>query len=161
MKQVWYGAVGLLIVGLLGLFFWQQRNQLNQGCPVEPKNNQVQINPSGLQSIILQEANEDAQQAQPGKMVTVHYSGYLFDESAPESKGAKFDSSVDRGQPFQFSLGSGMVIRGWEEGVAQMKVGEKRRLIIPANLGYGERGFPGVIPPNATLVFDVELLRVD
>ena len=92
-----------------------------------------------------------------GKNVSVHYTGWL-DESG--SKGKKFDSSVDRGQPFTFSLGSGMVIKGWDEGVAGMKTGGKRTLYIPGDLAYGPRGIPGVIPPNATLIFDVELLEV-
>jgi FKBP-type peptidyl-prolyl cis-trans isomerase len=113
---------------------------------------------SGLQSLVLQEPAQGAQKLQSGQTVKVHYTGWLFDESKPDSKGAKFDSSVDRGQPFQFQLGAGMVIRGWDEGVAMMKVGEKRRFIIPPNLGYGARGAGQVIPPNATLVFDVEAL---
>jgi FKBP-type peptidyl-prolyl cis-trans isomerase FkpA len=92
-----------------------------------------------------------------GQKVTVHYTGWLFKDGV---QGAKFDSSKDRGDPFVFSLGAGMVIRGWDEGVAGMKVGGARTLIIPAELGYGARGAGGVIPPNATLKFDVELLGV-
>ena len=92
--------------------------------------------------------------------VVVHYTGWLHDPAAADGHGKKFDSSVDRGQPFEFSLGGGQVIRGWDEGVAGMKVGGKRTLIIPAELGYGARGAGGVIPPNTTLKFDVELLGV-
>lgn len=88
-----------------------------------------------------------------GKTVSVHYTGWLTD-------GKKFDSSVDRGTPFSFSLGKGQVIRGWDEGVKGMKVGEKRKLTIPSDMGYGARGAGNVIPPNATLVFEVELLDV-
>ena len=96
-------------------------------------------------------------EATRGKKVTVHYTGWLYNNG---EKGKKFDSSVDRGEPFSFSLGGGQVIPGWDQGVAGMKVGGKRTLIIPANLGYGARGAGGAIPPNATLMFDVELLKV-
>ena len=95
--------------------------------------------------------------AKPGQMVTVHYTGWLYEHGA---KGAKFDSSVDRGTPFTFALGAGQVIAGWDQGVAGMKVGGKRTLIIPPELGYGDAGAGGAIPPGATLIFDVELLAV-
>jgi FKBP-type peptidyl-prolyl cis-trans isomerase FkpA len=96
--------------------------------------------------------------ASTGHPVTVHYTGWL--QNPDGSAGKKFDSSLDRGQPFVFPLGAGRVIRGWDEGVAGMKVGGKRKLIIPADLGYGSRGAGGAIPPNATLIFEVELLGV-
>ncbi len=95
-----------------------------------------------------------------GKRVSVHYTGWLYDPTAPKNRGKKFDSSKDRGQPFSFGLGAGEVIRGWDEGVQGMNVGGTRVLTIPAELGYGARGAGGVIPPNATLVFEVELLGV-
>lgn len=112
---------------------------------------------SGLQYTILKEAAADAKTAQQGNYVAVHYTGWLSEQGEP---GKKFDSSVDRGQPFKFLLGTGQVIKGWDEGVAGMKVGEKRRLIIPSELGYGVRGAGNTIPGNATLIFDVELLAV-
>lgn len=97
-------------------------------------------------------------EAVKGKSVSVHYTGWLLNQG--DQKGNKFDSSVDRGEPFEFKLGAGMVIAGWDEGVAGMKIGGKRTLMIPSKLGYGARGAGGVIPPNADLMFDVELLGV-
>jgi len=102
----------------------------------------------------------DGAEAQIGNSVKVHYSGWLYDPSKPEGHGSKFDSSLDRGDPFEFFLGGGQVIQGWDDGVQGMKVGGKRTLIIPSRMAYGERGAGGVIPPGATLVFDVELLGV-
>lgn len=102
----------------------------------------------------------EGREAEIGFNVTVHYTGWLYDANAEGHKGKKFDSSVDRGDPFNFFLGGGQVIQGWDEGVQGMKVGGKRTLIIPSEMGYGARGAGGVIPPNATLVFDVELLGV-
>lgn len=116
----------------------------------------VSAAPSELKITTLQAGDGDS--AQPGQMVTVHYTGWLFDAAADNNQGNKFDSSVDRGRPFSFPLGAGRVIRGWDQGVAGMQIGEKRRLIIPPHLGYGARGAGNVIPGGATLVFDVELL---
>jgi len=99
-------------------------------------------------------------EAMTGRTVTVHYTGWLYDESRPERRGTKFDSSSDRNEPFSFTLGAGQVIQGWDEGVAGMKVGGQRTLTIPPHMGYGARGAGGVIPPNATLLFEVELLDV-
>ena len=99
--------------------------------------------------------------AEAGAPVSVHYTGWLYDAKQPDGKGKKFDSSVDRGQPFVFPLGGKRVIKGWDEGVVGMKVKGKRTLIIPPQFGYGERGAGGVIPPNATLIFDVELIDVN
>ncbi len=99
-------------------------------------------------------------EATSGKSVSVHYTGWLHDAAQADGHGKKFDSSLDRRQPFDFNLGAGQVIRGWDEGVAGMKVGGKRTLVIPPEMGYGARGAGGDIPPNATLVFEVELLGV-
>ena len=98
------------------------------------------------------------EEATGGHVVKVHYTGWLYNATAPQKKGAKFDSSVDRGTPFTFPLGSGRVIKGWDQGVVGMKIGGQRTLIIPTHLAYGSRGAGDSIPPNAVLVFDVELL---
>ena len=116
----------------------------------------MQTTPSGLQ--YEDTVVGDGATAASGQHVTVHYTGWLYQDGAA---GRKFDSSKDRGQPFEFSLGAGMVIRGWDEGVAGMRVGGTRRLVISPELGYGARGAGGVIPPNATLLFEVELLGVE
>ncbi len=102
----------------------------------------------------------DGNEAKSGSTVSVDYTGWLYDPSAPDKKGKKFDSSLDRGDPFSFVLGRGAVIRGWDEGVKCMKEDGKRTLIIPPDLAYGKRGAGGVIPPDSTLLFDVELISV-
>ena len=114
--------------------------------------------PSGLQ--FEDTVPGDGAEAAAGQRVKVHYTGWLHDPDAANQRGNKFDSSKDRGQPFAFGLGQGQVTRGWDEGVQGMKVGGTRVLTIPAELGYGARGAGGVIPPGATLVFEVELLGV-
>ncbi|MBK1989722.1 FKBP-type peptidyl-prolyl cis-trans isomerase [Sphaerospermopsis aphanizomenoides BCCUSP55] len=112
----------------------------------------VVTTPSGLKYVELAKG-DGTTTPQPGQMVVVHYTGTLED-------GTKFDSSRDRGQPFSFKIGVGQVIKGWDEGLSTMKVGDRRRLIIPSELGYGARGAGGVIPPYSTLIFDVELLEI-
>jgi FKBP-type peptidyl-prolyl cis-trans isomerase FkpA len=130
---------------LAGVFYLRSRIRYGETIMTE------QTTDSGLKYEELVEG--DGLVAETGQQVSVHYTGWLTD-------GSKFDSSVDRNQPFEFSLGRGMVIRGWDEGVAGMKIGGKRRLTIPPQLGYGAQGAGGVIPPNATLVFEVELLGI-
>jgi|YNPMSStandDraft_1061717.scaffolds.fasta_scaffold00235_19 peptidylprolyl isomerase len=122
--------------------------------PFDTKGKDTIKTASGLKYIIVQKAEKNAKKAENGKMVKVHYTGYFKD-------GRIFDSSVQRGQPFSFKIGGGMVIKGWDEGVALMKVGEKFRFIIPYQLAYGENGYPGVIPPKTDLIFDIELLEVN
>lgn len=114
---------------------------------------------SGLQYEVLVSPEQDAKQPQAGNQVRVHYTGWLADANGKVYRNKKFDSSVDRGQPFEFVVGVGMVIPGWDEGVLSMREGEKRMFKIPAALGYGARGAGGVIPPNADLYFEVELLK--
>ena len=121
------------------------------GGPAKPKGAPTKT-ASGLEYWDLKKGT--GAEAKSGQVVKVHYTGWLVD-------GKKFDSSVDRNEPFRFALGAGEVIKGWDEGVAGMKVGGKRQLRIPPELGYGQRGAPGAIPPNATLIFDVELLGID
>ena len=115
----------------------------------EPAAPSIVTTASGLKYEILEQGSGPG--AAPGQTVSVHYTGWL-------ENGTKFDSSLDRGRPFEFRLGGGQVIRGWDEGVAGMKAGEKRKLTIPSNLGYGSRGAGGLIPPNATLIFDVQMV---
>jgi FKBP-type peptidyl-prolyl cis-trans isomerase len=134
----------------------QKKNEVNPA--VKPSK---EVMKPVLQYKILQPAKDpNARSPQPGETVIVHYTGWLADKDGNPMMNAKFDSSIDRGTPFSFVIGRGMVIRGWDEGVRPMKIGEKRRLIIPAELAYGTRGAGDVIPPNATLVFDIELLDI-
>jgi len=141
--------LGLAIVAVIAGFgvywFWFRNSE-----PQEPLGVEI-TTPSGLKYI--NQVNGKGVRPAPGRTVTVHYTGTL-------ENGTKFDSSVDRGQPFTFTIGVGGVIPGWDEGVMTMRVGGKRKLIIPGNLGYGQAGSPPRIPPNATLLFDVELLDV-
>ncbi|WP_072376067.1 FKBP-type peptidyl-prolyl cis-trans isomerase [Hyphomicrobium sp. NDB2Meth4] len=141
-------AVALALIALLGVSMTAASTPtLAQGAPT--------VTDSGL--ILADSKVGTGAEAKAGKLCVMHYTGWLYNNG---TKGTKFDSSVDRGEPFSFRLGQGQVIKGWDEGVAGMKVGGKRTLIIPAALGYGARGAGGVIPPNATLMFDVELLDV-
>lgn len=139
------------------------------GCTAEPQanSNDTKAKPAMTlpekvtELIKIDQKTGDGAEAISPSNIKVHYTGWLYDPAQPEGHGKKFDSSVDRGDPFSFRLGGGQVIRGWDEGFAGMKVGGKRTLIIPSHMGYGERGAGGVIPPYATLIFDVELLGVN
>jgi FKBP-type peptidyl-prolyl cis-trans isomerase FkpA len=160
-----------LIVSLLGILLitaCQQQGEQQAEQQVEP-----QVEPQGETGMsdnaagseitelqIIDVVNGDGATAQAGQEVIVHYTGWLYDTSQPDNKGAKFDSSIDRGDPFSFPLGAGRVIKGWDQGTAGMQIGGKRILVIPPDMGYGARGAGGVIPPNATLMFEVELLEI-
>jgi FKBP-type peptidyl-prolyl cis-trans isomerase len=127
-------------------------------APINPATSKLGAMPTQLLKTDVKQGT--GAEAVSGKPVIVHYTGWIYDESKPDAKGAKFDSSLDRKVPFGFILGAGKVIRGWDEGVTGMKVGGQRTLLIPPQMAYGERGAGGVIPPNATLIFDVELIEV-
>ncbi len=114
---------------------------------------------ASLQSVVLKPGDGAAITA--GQIATVQYTGWLYETSARDNKGKRFDSSFDAGKPFSFPLGTGSVIKGWDQGVLGMKVGESRRLVIPPDLAYGDAGAGGVIPPGATLVFDIDLLKIE
>lgn len=153
-------TIVVVLVVLAAMVFFAMRRS-----PVEAASNTTTVTvpsgPSTPQGLKMTDVKVGSgAEAVPGKTVVVHYTGWLYDEAAAEHKGQKFDSSRDRGDPFDFPLGAGHVIKGWDQGVAGMKVGGQRTLVIPPEMGYGARGAGGVIPPNATLVFDVELLDV-
>lgn len=137
----------LMAIAVLALSF-----TISAEAEEKKKMSDVQTTESGLQYVVIEEGTGD--QAVAGKKVKVHYSGKLED-------GTEFDSSYKRGQPIEFTLGAGQVIKGWDEGIALMKVGDKRQLIIPPQLGYGAAGAGNVIPPNAVIIFDVELVEVE
>jgi peptidylprolyl isomerase len=141
-------AACLIVVGAAtGISNAQQEQQA--AWPVAA-NQKLVTTRTGLQYVDLQPGPGPS--PSPGTYVSVHYTGWFLNKQ-------KFDSSVDRGTPFEFQLGAGQVIKGWDEGVASMKVGGKRRLVVPPNLAYGQQGMPGAIPPNSTLVFDVQLIK--
>ncbi len=155
MKRVSYTGSLMIVMLLSGCW---QTNSTNKNTNEQYggiKTMTRQKTDSGLQYEVIQAGSGESPQT--GKQVTVHYSGWLDNNGEP---GTKFDSSVDRGQPFTFVIGVGQVIKGWDEGVMAMNVGEKRRLYIPADLGYGAYGAGSVIPPHASLIFDVELLKI-
>ena len=130
--------------------------------PAETTAAPAAMNSTGSEDMAFQKTDlspGNGAEIKSGQTALVHYTGWLFDPAAPENKGKQFDSSVG-GEPFEFPLGAGSVIAGWDQGVVGMKVGGKRRLVIPPAMGYGARGAGGVIPPNATLVFDVELVEI-
>lgn len=160
--QTIFLIAAMLVAGLLGYSYLTKKSIFDIIPFGGRMTTQREKTASGLQYTILDESNCQPNAAKPtkGQMVHVHYTGWLADENGQPRKDKKFDSSVDRGEPFVFPIGVGMVIRGWDEGVMDMRVGEKRQLMIPSNLGYGAHGAGSVIPPHADLVFDVELLKV-
>jgi FKBP-type peptidyl-prolyl cis-trans isomerase len=168
MNKLQVGLVVLLSAGLLACESPQpggaeqppQSGDAEQPAPVE-QDTQTEGAAVVTELIIDDVVVGEGVEAVARKTAVVHYTGWLYDPSAPESKGEKFDSSRDRGDHFSFPLGAGRVIQGWDQGVAGMKVGGRRMLTIPASMAYGDRGAGGVIPPGATLLFDVELVGVE
>ena len=143
------------IAGLLGILLMTAcQQQVETAMPENAAGEEI----TELQ--ITDIVNGDGATAEAGQDVIVHYTGWLYDPNQADNKGEKFDSSVDRGEPFSFPLGAGRVIRGWDEGFAGMQIGGKRILIIPPDMGYGARGAGDAIPPNATLMFEVDLLDI-
>ncbi len=131
------------------------------GCKKPPSPQAAPPQPAIVELVKTDLAVGESAPIAAGQTAVVHYTGWLYDPSAPQHRGTKFDSSRDKGQPFRFVVGAGRVIKGWDEGVAGMTVGGRRELIVPAHLGYGDAGAGGVIPPGATLLFDVELLAIE
>lgn len=154
MKIFILGVFLVVLLGVAGFLLSLSKNQEEPKKQVQQSEQSQTNKPAPVQDLQIEDlvVGEGAE-AVPGATVSVHYTGTLLN-------GTKFDSSLDRGTPFQFVLGTGQVIQGWDQGVAGMKVGGKRKLTIPSELGYGARGVPGAIPPNSTLVFEVELLEV-
>jgi len=155
-------GIKVFVAGLLVALAAMTTACEQQGATEASGNNAGSVNMSEAvtELVIVDVVEGDGALAEPGQSVVVHYTGWLYEPGSEGDKGSKFDSSVDRGEPFVFPLGGGRVIKGWDEGVAGMKVGGKRTLIIPPHKAYGDRGAGAVIPPGATLVFDVELLDI-
>jgi FKBP-type peptidyl-prolyl cis-trans isomerase FkpA len=158
MKAV-IGRDYLLALASAALCLWLVSPAHSQTSGTPPASSQSKLNAKGMELQKIDVKEGSGAEAVRGKNVVVHYTGWLYDP-ATSQKGAKFDSSRDRNEPFTFPLGAGRVISGWDQGVQGMKVGGQRTLIIPPDMGYGARGAGGVIPPNATLIFDVELIQV-
>ena len=150
-KNITLGLAAAVIIGITVFFIGYNKNQELQLDKINNLPNMTEFVKNGVQIEIIKKGA--GTEAKNGDTVAVHYTGVL-------ENGAKFDSSVDRGIPFEFNLGAGQVISGWDIGVLGMKIGEKRKLTIPSDLAYGSRGASGVIPPNATLIFEVELLAI-
>lgn len=146
----------LIMLGLVGSAKLEATTP-TQGNATTPNQETVKTSSSGLKSRIITQAPTGAVCPTRGQRVSVHYTGWLEDKKAKDGKGKKFDSSLDRGKKFEFILGTNKVIKGWEEAVKDMKIGEKQEVIIPGYLAYGINGVPGTIPPNATLIFEIEL----
>jgi FKBP-type peptidyl-prolyl cis-trans isomerase len=151
LKHILFALPIILITGCDGCSSSKESSSDNANSPVSEIPDSTQEKKATLQKIDIEVG--DGKTAEVGQRVSVHYTGTLED-------GTKFDSSKDRNTPFQFNLGRGEVIKGWDDGVQGMKIGGTRKLIIPSHLGYGKRGVPGVIPPNATLIFEVDLLEI-
>ena len=175
MKKLWYGLLSLIILPSCGEKPHEQpaeTSTIKQPMVNAEEQKQPQAQPiqkeqapmrhttaSGLMYEIIKEAPQDAPAPKKGNKVLVDYTGWLADEHGQPIKSKKFDSSIDRGQPLEFNVGVGRVIKGWDEGILDMKQGEERLLIIPANLAYGARAIPGLIPANSMLVFEVKLVK--
>jgi FKBP-type peptidyl-prolyl cis-trans isomerase len=158
MNRYWIGAAILALIAL-GLVFNIASHQPDAGGTADAVPTPSAAAAPG-EPLVTEIKGGTGPAIQKGQTAVVQYTGWLYDDKAPEKKGKKFDSSRDRNQPFEFQLGAGNVIQGWDEGVVGMQVGGQRRLVIPPEKGYGARGAGGVIPPNATLVFDVELVGI-
>ncbi len=165
-KTLFVGAIAVICALSITLYISEKNHKKTihsdkKSIEIVEKSSTERINmqktASGIEYTILQQAVQDTRSPQPGDVVSVHYTGWLNEQGMP---GKQFDSSVTRGEPLRFKAGTGRVIQGWDETILSMKEGEKRRVIIPAYLAYGPQGFGNIIPPNASLIFDMELIKI-